>query len=105
MTLGIMQQQQCATSFDRPGAPDKTTWDQVVAVNRLAMSINVDREWRLRFWNGGLPQGGREACEGIGERFDSTRRGYLGKEPLYMAVPIRSRMFCQQSQSIAGITA
>jgi hypothetical protein len=69
----------------------------------LVMSINVDSEWPFSGWNGGLPQGVCTAGERIGERFDLTSRGYLGKEPLHMSVPIRSRAACKQGQSIAGL--
>jgi len=44
MALSIMQQHQRTTSLDGPCAPDEATRDQVLAVNRLAMSINVDSE-------------------------------------------------------------
>jgi hypothetical protein len=87
MASGIMQQHQRGASLDRPGAPDETTWDQVFAVNRLAMSINVDGECPLCGWSRCLPQGGREACECIGERLSPTSPDHLGEEPLHMAIP------------------
>ena len=63
MALVIMEQHQRAASLDCPRAPDEATWDRVLAVNGLAMSINVDREWPLRGWTRCLPQRGRPASE------------------------------------------
>ena len=77
----------------------------MLAVNRLAMSINVERKRHLRFCAGGLPQGGRPAGESIGERFDPTCHGYLGKKPFHMAIPIRSQTPRKRGQGIAGVTA
>src|SRR5690242_7384069 len=73
MPLGIMQEQQRPAAQHLAGAPHQATWDQVIGVDGLLMSIHVHGTrwlaWLLRLHR---PEGGGPLRQGIGQCFVAT---------------------------------
>jgi len=107
MPLLIMQKRQRTPSQDFAGAPDESTRDEAVAVDGLAVSIDVKAGSRLRkrILALSFPQMGCPRAKDGGERFGPTSFGELTEKALRMAIPVGSMPSCHHCQCVSGVAA
>src|SRR5215472_6863216 len=85
----IMEQHERSAAEYFARTPDEPPRNQLVAVDRLAVAVDIETHQRL--WRGGgwrCPQLGGPGPQGIRERLGSTRPGHLSQKPLGMPVTV-----------------
>jgi len=108
VSVGVMQERERAAAEYGPTPGDEAARDQAIAVDGLAVAVDVEGRGRRIGGGGGdgrPPQGGRPRGQGVGERPGGARTGEGGQEPLDVAIAIGVVPAREQREGVAGIAA
>ncbi len=106
MPLRVVQEQEGASAQHFACAPDEAAWNQVIAVNRLAVAIHVEGRWlAVGFCPLDRPKLAGPGRQGIGKGLLSTGTCQLGQEAFSLPETVGPPSPREQPQGITCIPA